>query len=125
MHRSSDPDTPVAEPVALAGLLARVHGELLDLGRCADDLQAVIGAIVAGLPARLDASALVQLQAADALSQRLDRLAQLADILGARVPTAWTVDPRADADLAHALSRLAGGAPAQPVTEAEGQCEFF
>jgi len=126
MRRRIDLDEPNGEPLALAGILARVHGELLDLGRCADDLQAVIGAIVADQPGRLEIDAQVRLQAADALSQRIERLAELAAALGAQAPAAWTIDPEADGHLVRALSRLgAGRGSAEYAAREEGECELF
>jgi len=126
MDGRTDLAEPAVEPVALAALLARVHAELVDLGRSADDLQALIGALAAARPESLDAEARMRLQAADALSQRLDRLARLAEVLGARAPDAWTLDTRGDGDFTTALARLGAGAGSAAEDPAEqGECELF
>jgi hypothetical protein len=121
-----DGETPgleqVDHTVSLTAVLARVRGELIDLGRCADDLQATISAITAASPSAVGLDAQIRLQAADALAQRLDRLARLAEILETTVPPAWTLDPMSDDDLGRELSRLADAERAPP---GDGDCEMF
>ena len=116
-------------PLALKAVVARVRGELVDLGRCADRLQVTISKIVADSPSALGVDAQVQLQAADALSQRLDRLAQLAGLLEAKIPKGWTLDadPESDGAVAHALSHLtdANGPSVNRAHQDEGDCEIF
>ena len=116
-------------PLALKAVVARVCGELVDLGRSADRLQVTISLIVADSPSALGVDALVQLQAADALSQRLDRLAQLAGLLEAKIPRGWTFDADAESDgaVAHALSHLtdADGPSIDRAPRDEGDCEIF
>lgn len=115
-------------PLALRTVLAGVRSELLDLGRSADDLQATIGEIAASSPSPLDATAQIRLQAADALSQRLDRLAQLAGALEEEICGECVVksDPRTVGGIAWVLARLhQAGPPLSRAPEDEGDCEMF
>jgi hypothetical protein len=107
----------------LSEVLARVRGELADLTRCADDLQATISAIVDSRAASLPPGAQMQLQAADALSQRLERLARLAALLEAEAAQGWVLapGPTASDDLHAILARLAAGVAA----DHDGDCEIF
>jgi hypothetical protein len=122
---------PLAEPAGAPWLLdaaiARIRGELVDLGRSADELQVVIGAIVASRSSSLARDTQIQLQAADALSQRLQRLAMLTQALEAEVPKDWAFSPKAAGELAHMLSHLIdpdGAAASRPLQD-EGDCEMF
>lgn len=133
MGADADHGERFGDPLELRVILGRIHGELIDLGRCADGLQITIGAIVLNSPSRLGLGAQVELQAADALSQRLDRLARLADTLEARIPQGWTLDPTPDDAVTHALSGLAGAGRASDrhtqqagrTPQEEGDCELF
>lgn len=117
---------PCDRTLALRAILAGVRAELIDLGACADDLQATIGAIVANAPAALGSGEKVRLQAADALSQRLERLARLADALQASVPDDWTLDPVSGVEVTHAVSRLVSAHPIiRDAALEEGDCELF
>lgn len=115
--------------LSLGMILGRIRGELLDLGLCADRLQETISAVVARSATRLDASAQMELQAADALSQRIERLADLAGVLQAGVHGAPALDPdpKSSADIAHALSRLtgAGALSGHSTLAEEDDCEMF
>jgi hypothetical protein len=123
--------SPLAErsdaPWLLDTALARIRVELIDLGRSADELQVVIGALVESGPSSLARDTQIQLQAADALSQRLQRLAVLAGVLEAEVPKDWTFSPSAVGELANMLSRLIdpNGALATRSPQDEGECEIF
>jgi hypothetical protein len=99
--------------------VAGLHAELVDLGRCADGLQAAIGAIVDAAATPLAADDQVRLQAADALTQRLDRLAALAAALEAQIPADWALDPATARAAAFALSRW------RDAPETDGDCELF
>ena len=129
MPQPADPrqaDPALEDALNLGAILGRIRGELVELGRCADGLQATISAIVAGSATPLDLDAQVDLQAADALSQRLERLAHLAAALEAGVRDGRT-DPASDASITHALSRLtgAGGLSGAPAYADDGDCELF
>jgi hypothetical protein len=122
---------PIAEPCdapwLLDAALARIRGELVDLGRSADELQVVIGAIVASGSSSLAQDTQIQLQAADALSQRLQRLAVLTHALEAEVPKDWAFSPKAAGELAHMLAHLTDPdrpAASRPLRD-EGDCEMF
>jgi hypothetical protein len=112
---------------ALGEILARIRTELVELGCCAQDLQATISAIVIRSPSPLELGSQIRLQAADALSQRLDRLAQLVGVLETQVPQDSSLDgtPKTGCDLSHALSRIGGGASIGRAPEDEGECDFF
>jgi len=109
----------------LQEILARVRAELVDLVGCADGLQATIGEIVTSAPSSFGLDAQIRLQSADALSQRLDRLARLADALEMGVAPDWRLDPAAAGEVLSALKRLGGGAPVDRVPQDEGECELF
>ena len=131
MHATAHNAEPDAEPaaadpgLALREVVAILRVELVELGRCADGLQTAIGTIVERAAARLSHDDLIRLQAADVLSQRLDRLAGLAGALEAQIPPGWTLDPASARDAASALVRLGGktaiGAPAHD----DGDFELF
>jgi hypothetical protein len=127
MDGATDPGERFDDPLGLRMILGRIRGELVDLGRCADGLQITIGAIVTNSSSRLGLGAQVELQAVDALSQRLQRLARLADTLEARIPEGWALDPTSDDAVTHALSRLADadGASVRRTPQEEGDCELF
>jgi hypothetical protein len=120
-------EEPCGHTLTLVTVLARVRAELTDLGRCADGLQDTISAIVPLSTGGLTPSMLMRLQTADALSQRLDRLAQLARALEASIPDLWALDMRSDGELVRALLRLVGpdGHVAGRITEEDGDCEIF
>jgi hypothetical protein len=113
-----------AAPLALGAILGRIRGELVALGRCADDLQTTIGAIVDGSPGPLTTEAQIELQAADALSQRLERLAKLTEALEAEVCGSWELRPSPEAAerLSRALARLADSHRA---ADDQGDCDLF
>lgn len=113
--------------LALTTILARARKELVDLGGSADGLQDTISAVVAGSAAALAPNMLMQLQAADALSQRLDGLAQLVRALEASIPHTWALDMRSDGELVRALLRRVGRdrQVVRGVLEEEGDCEIF
>jgi len=117
------------QPAALSAILARLGRELDDLARCADDLQNTISGIVAGSRTALSLEAQVGLQAADLLTQRLDRLARLMGSLEAEVPQAGGLDGllRPSDSLRRDLERLGndGGATPQSSPEDAGDCELF
>ena len=128
MAGQTDVADQLDRPLALRTVLAGVRSELVDLGRSADDLQATIGEIAANLPSPLDAAAQIRLQAADALSQRLDRLAQLAGALEEEIGEACVLnsDPRTVGGIAWVLARLhMGGPPLSRAPDDEGDCEMF
>src|SRR5437868_2192465 len=114
-------------PLPLAAILAQVHGELTDLGRSADDLQAVISGIAAASEPPLARDDQMRLQAADAHSQRLARLAQLAHALQGATPAGWRLDAPGGSELARGLARLAEtrSAAREGPTEDAGECELF
>ena len=128
MAGQTDVADQLDRPLALRTVLAGVRSELVDLGRSADDLQATIGEIAVNLPSPLDAAAQIRLQAADALSQRLDRLAKLAGALEAEICSECVVtsDPRTVDGIAWVLARLQNaGPPPNRAPEDEGDCEMF
>lgn len=112
-----------SEAVTLRQVLACIQDELTDLGDRADGLQAVIGAVVSQPAVVLDAASQTELQAADALSQRLGRLGQLVQVLGG-ADTDLDRPLGSGDDLAIAISRLGCGAPVD-TTGAQGDCDFF
>jgi hypothetical protein len=116
-------------PFALSEILASACDELLELSRSADELQATIGAIVGALPRPLEPSAQIRLQAADALSQRLTRLAELVAALRAEVSDDWVLDPdpAATSELLRAIARLAEarGKASRQTPDDGDECEFF
>ena len=119
----------LARPPALGEIVALIGGELIDLGRLAEDLQTTISAIVVRSSSPLELDAQIQLQAADALSQRLTRLAQLVSALGAEIPEGWNLGGNQNSgdDLTRAIASLggAGGASQRRAPADEGECEFF
>ena len=123
MARGGEPD----RDLSLDDVLARVRSELVELGDCADDLQAAIGAMVIRSSTALDLSAKIKLQAADALSQRLVRLAQLVRALEAEVPKGVSLSRgrKPSQDLARALGRLGDGAARHATPAEQGDCDFF
>lgn len=118
--RDQDPTPPV---LALDAVFARLAAELADMGRCADGLQAVIGGLVAEAATPPSGATRARLQAADALSQRLERVTRIVALLQAGAAAGWTVDAAQAPGLGALLARLAPGA-AQTVRD-EGDCELF
>lgn len=129
MNNRADEAARLDRRVALGAVLARIRGELVDLARCADDLQATIGAIVTNSPSPIGLSAQIQLQAADALSQRLERLALLTGALETEIPEGWTLKPdlKSAGKMADILARLVDpdGRSACRALKDEGECEMF
>lgn len=114
-------------PRALGEILARVRGELVDLSHCAEDLQVTIGAIADGGSSELGPGTQIRLQAADALTQRLERLAQLVLCLEAEILPTWRLEHGVTPgdELYRAIERLCrSGDPANHPGR-EGECEFF
>lgn len=120
-------DEPFDHALTLATVLARVREELADLGCSAEGLQNTISEIVAESTNVLPPTSVMQLQAADALSQRLDRVAQLVRALEASIPGSWALDVRSDGELVRALLRLVGSdrQAERRILEEEGDCEIF
>ena len=114
-------------PLELRVVLGHIRCELVELGRCADGLQTTVSAIVTHSSSILGLSAQVELQAADALSQRLERLAQLSEILEATVPREWTLNQARDHAVVQAFSYMvkAGAPSARRTIEEVGDCELF
>lgn len=123
MHAQAHDHDPAAHALALREVVAVIRAELIDLGGCADDLQAAIGAIVGRVGASLAIDEQVKLQAVDALTQRLGRLAALAGALEAQIPADWVLDPASARAAASALVRVGDPAPRGP--QDEGDCELF
>lgn len=120
--RARDPD-PTPPVLSVDTVLARLAAELADLGECADGLQAVIGGLVAAAAIPPSGAVRARLQAADALSQRLERAARIAALLQAGAPAGWTVDATQAPGLGSLLARLTP--PAPDATHDEGDCELF
>jgi hypothetical protein len=114
--------------LAMVDVIGPIRRELVDLSRCADDLQDTISSIVARA-GPLDLDTPTRLQAADALSQRLDRLARLVGALEAEIPERWTLDGAANSGIGlhQAITRLRDDAGARigQASEGGGECEFF
>ena len=92
--------------------LERVAQEVADLARLGEALQALIARLAAG-PA--DPAALIEAQAADLLSQRLEGLASFVRALAAAAPPGATADVEAAVralTLADQARRLSGRLPA-------------
>ncbi len=125
MRRQTLNAEPADRHPSLREVVARVCSELVDLSRSAEVLQATISTIVARSPAPLEADAQIRLQAADALSQRLDQLARLMAALEPGIAEDRTLggDQNPGIDLRQAIARLSAGALV--VRESEGECEFF
>lgn len=115
------------ETLELRVVLGHIRCELVELGRSADSLQTLISAIVTDSPTTLSPSAQVELQAADALSQRLERLARLSELLEAVVPGDWTLRSTRSHGVIRAFSFITN--PAAPLArrtpEEVGDCELF
>jgi ABC-type transporter Mla subunit MlaD len=114
-------------PFTPAAALARVRTELIDLGRAADDLQVTIGALADALAGPLSAEAQMRLQAADDLSQRLERLVQVVVALERGAGDGWVMESDDSPGLFQALQRLPQptAAPVQSRLEEAGECELF
>jgi len=79
----------VAPGFALADMLARVAAELQQLSHCADNLQDLIGQLLAitGLPR--DSRVQQDLQSIDQMIQRLNAMSQLVQALSSASPEDW------------------------------------
>jgi hypothetical protein len=94
-----------APATPLADLLNRMALELRDLTQVVDDLQRLVGRLVAANAIR-DAAAMHDLQNFDRLGQTLSGVANFAEALSQAAHRDWALDPQS-ASRAVALSELA------------------
>ncbi len=111
--------------VLVGDLLITVEAELVELGRLAEQFQAVLGPAM--LRAADDFACHQEAQIIDLITQRLYGLSDFMRALRPSVPEAWSVDPDPAASvvtLADLSCRLRG-VPEQSSTHQAGEFEAF
>lgn len=118
-----------SKTMPVADLLRRIAIELRSLTRTVDDLQIVVGKLVAN-SAACDVHVVRQLQNFDSLGQTVSGVADFIDALGATAPEHWRLNPHPASrvlllsDLALRLVSHHDRALAVETSEA-GEFEFF
>lgn len=101
----------MSAPPEHAELLAAVADELMRVREGIDGVEALVSVLVRRAPAKERAEALIEAQALDALTQRLEALSGVLRMLGGGATSAEAVGRLALADMAGRL-RPAAGVPA-------------
>ena len=111
--------------VLFGDLLITVEAELVELGRLAEQFQAVLGPAI--LRAADDFACHQEAQIIDLITQRLYGLSDFMRALRPSVPEVWSVDPEPAARVVTLsdLSCRLRGAPAQLSTHEAGEFEAF
>ncbi|WP_158814581.1 hypothetical protein [Methylocapsa sp. S129] len=122
-------ETPKSRTMPVADLLQRIADELRDLTQVVDNLQSLVGRLVAASAIR-DGDAMRELQNFDRLGQNLSGVANFAEALGGAAPEDWLVNPHSASRAVH-LSDLAARLVSQgargPASDpaGAGELEFF
>jgi hypothetical protein len=104
-----------------------VASEVAELAVAADSLQGLVGSLLSDPLAMVDARAVEQGQALDAIVQRLQALETFLSALAPELSADWAVDPQGAADmllLARVAQKLSGNV-VENQKEDNGDCDFF
>jgi hypothetical protein len=121
-------ETPNSKMMPVADLLQRIANELRDLTEVVDDLQSLVGRLVAASAIR-DQDSMRELQEFDRLGQNLCGVANFTQALGESASREWLLNPEVASRAVH-LSELAARLTLQRRPELSrsigaGELEFF